>query len=409
MTDTESTSRSLIKHESTHQDGGRQAWLTIFGSFLVYYSSFGLLNSFGFFQNYYQDNYLSTVPPSTIAFIGTLQLALMNFLSAGPYLFSGLGTPAALLALSFCPRGGLWQIFLTQGLLLGVTAGFGVQPACTVVAQHFEKRRARAMSLVSTGGALGGVCFPLMFTQLQPLLGFPWTMRIAAIKVLACYSVALLISKDRPSGAKIRLGSLLDFHGFGDAKYTVLALGGCFVNFGLWVPGFHIKSYAIKLYPTQSIGKSLISLMSGSSVPGMIVGGLLGDRFGRLNIIVPMTFFSGFLCLSVWLLASSFPVLALFASLFGFTSGAVISLLPSVVSQIVPDDKVGARIGAFYSIISIATLTGAPIGTMVMGKDPTTREDYRGLIAFSGSAMLVGSLVLFAARILHSRDLRERW
>lgn len=210
--DTESTPGSSIKHEKSHQDGGKQAWMTVVGSFLVYYSSFGILNSFGFFQDYYQDDYLHTISPSTIAFIGTLQLALMNFLSTvaggicdahgikvcrqayvrscsltfpeGLYLFSGLGTSAALLALSFCPRGGVWQIFLTQGLLLGATAAVGIQPACTVVAQHFEKRRARAMSLVTTGGAMGGVCYQLMFTQLQPFLGFPWTMRIAAVKVM---------------------------------------------------------------------------------------------------------------------------------------------------------------------------------------------------------------------------------
>jgi MCP family monocarboxylic acid transporter-like MFS transporter 10 len=203
---------NLSKPENTHQDGGKQAWLTLVGSFLVYYSSFGLLNSFGFFQEYYQKDFLNKASPSTIAFIGTLQLALMNFLStvAGGicdahgvkvrdhfcargcsltlyqylYIFSGLGVPSALLILSFCPRDGLWQIFLTQGLLLGVAAAFGVQPACTVVAQHFDKRRARAMSLVCTGGALGGVCYPLLFAKLQPMLGFPWTMRIAAIKVL---------------------------------------------------------------------------------------------------------------------------------------------------------------------------------------------------------------------------------
>ncbi|KAL5373334.1 hypothetical protein DPSP01_012776 [Paraphaeosphaeria sporulosa] len=309
MTDIESNLGNIIKHEKTHQDGGRQAWLTVVGSFLVYYSSFGLVNSFGFFQDYYQNEHLRTISPSTVAFIGTLQLALMNVLSTmaggicdahgskGLYLFAGLGISIALLALSFCPQGGLWQVFVTEGLLLGVTAGFSIQPACTVVVQHFEKRRARAMSLVSTGGAMGGVCYQLLFTQLQPLVGFPWTMRIAAIKVLACYSAALLISRDRPSGAKIRPGSLVDFDGFGDAKYAVLALGGCFANFSLWVPGFHINSYAIKIYPGQSIGKYLISLMSGSSIPGMIVGGLLGDCFGRLNIIFLMTFFSGSLSL----------------------------------------------------------------------------------------------------------------
>lgn len=82
MTDTESTSGSIIKDEKTLQDGGKQAWLTIAGSFLVYYSSFGLLNSFGFFQDYYQQNYLAQVSPATISFIGTLQLMLMNLLSS---------------------------------------------------------------------------------------------------------------------------------------------------------------------------------------------------------------------------------------------------------------------------------------------------------------------------------------
>lgn len=78
VTDTES---SVCEHKSRGRNGGKEAWSTLFGSFLIYYSVSGLLNSFGFFQDYYQRDYLSTAPPSTIAFIGTLQFALMNFLS----------------------------------------------------------------------------------------------------------------------------------------------------------------------------------------------------------------------------------------------------------------------------------------------------------------------------------------
>lgn len=64
------------------QEGGHAAWLTVLGSVLVYYASFGVLNSFGFFQNYYTNDFLSEAPTSTIAFIGTLQMALMNALAA---------------------------------------------------------------------------------------------------------------------------------------------------------------------------------------------------------------------------------------------------------------------------------------------------------------------------------------
>jgi len=67
---------------------------------------------------------------------------------------------------------------------MGLTMSFGIQPAITIVAQHFEKKRALALGIVCAGSATGGVCFTVMFERLCPVLGFPWTMRIAALKVL---------------------------------------------------------------------------------------------------------------------------------------------------------------------------------------------------------------------------------
>jgi MFS transporter, MCT family, solute carrier family 16 (monocarboxylic acid transporters), member 10 len=37
-----------------NREGGRQAWFAVAGSFLVFFSSFGVLNSFEFFQNFYR-------------------------------------------------------------------------------------------------------------------------------------------------------------------------------------------------------------------------------------------------------------------------------------------------------------------------------------------------------------------
>jgi len=59
------------------QEGGLRAWLAIVGSFLVYFATFGVVNSFGVFQAIYQLDYLKDYSPSTISFIGTLQIALM--------------------------------------------------------------------------------------------------------------------------------------------------------------------------------------------------------------------------------------------------------------------------------------------------------------------------------------------
>jgi MCP family monocarboxylic acid transporter-like MFS transporter 10 len=68
--------------EKRKREGGGEAWLTVVGSLLVYYSSFGIMNSFGFFQDYYSRDFLKDTPASTIAFCGTLQMFLMNSLAA---------------------------------------------------------------------------------------------------------------------------------------------------------------------------------------------------------------------------------------------------------------------------------------------------------------------------------------
>jgi MCP family monocarboxylic acid transporter-like MFS transporter 10 len=76
-TETDTESCQLKQHE-----GGRAAWCTVAGSALVYYASFGIMNSFGYFQNYYTVNFLKDTPATTIAFCGTLQMFLMNSLAA---------------------------------------------------------------------------------------------------------------------------------------------------------------------------------------------------------------------------------------------------------------------------------------------------------------------------------------
>jgi MCP family monocarboxylic acid transporter-like MFS transporter 10 len=85
--------------------------------------------------------------------------------------------------LSFIQAGQFWSVFLTQGMLLGLTIAFGIQPALTVVGQHFNERRALALGLVSTGAALGGIGFPIMFEKLLPTVGFANAIRLAALKI----------------------------------------------------------------------------------------------------------------------------------------------------------------------------------------------------------------------------------
>jgi MCP family monocarboxylic acid transporter-like MFS transporter 10 len=101
------------------------------------------------------------------------------------YIFSGVGCSSALLGLSFVQPGSLWQIFLVQGVLLGIAIAFGAQPALVVVGHHFVRRRGLVMGIVAAVGSVGGVCFPVIFAQLanMPSIGFAWALRVVALIV----------------------------------------------------------------------------------------------------------------------------------------------------------------------------------------------------------------------------------
>ena len=118
-------------------------------------------------------------------------------------------------------------------------------------------------------------------------------------------------------------------------------------------------------------------------------GGLLGDRIGRLNLLWPMVMFTGCICIFIWLLINKLAAIVLFACLYGFGTGNFTALLPSVVGQITPDENLGARVGAFYSIVAVASLVGTPIGSALI-TDDKTMDGYRWLIIFSVSSSIQG-------------------
>ena len=85
-----------------------------------------------------------------------------------------------------------YQVFLSQGIGVGIGMGCLFLPAISVQAQHWQKRRALAMGVVITGSSFGGIVLPIMHNELfNGSAGFAWGVRAAAFLVL----VLLLIAK----------------------------------------------------------------------------------------------------------------------------------------------------------------------------------------------------------------------
>lgn len=97
------------------------------------------------------------------------------------------------------------------------------------------------MGIVASGSSAGGVCFPIMFSRLVPQIGFHWTLRVAALIFLCCYAAAMVISRVKHPRQTLKSPKeIIDFAGFLDPKYTVLAIANVIGNFGLYAPYYFI-------------------------------------------------------------------------------------------------------------------------------------------------------------------------
>ncbi|EMC95040.1 hypothetical protein BAUCODRAFT_123523 [Baudoinia panamericana UAMH 10762] len=389
------------------RDGGARAWLQVLGSFLVFSNLWGFVFSFGSFQSYYQLTYLTNESPSDISWIGTVSTGLLIAVgvASGPLfdmgyfrsmlLIGGLGETLAMFMLSLCSK--YWQIMLTQGILTGLTNGLLYLPGLALVGRSFKKHRSIAMALTTCGAPIGGIIYTLMFGQLIDRLGFAWTIRAMAFFMLGSYLISFPLLLwgasnlgDLSSGGRRKL---FDATALRDLPFWSYSMSNFFLFLGYMIPFTYVAVYGqTQLGMSQSASLNIIIAAQAASVGGRLIAGYAASKIGVMIPWVTAGLASGVFCIA-WVGIKSEGAFIAYAILYGFFSGPLIPLPPSVFPIVCPDPKVlGARLGMAQGIGSIASLIGAPIAGSLLN---TGRgENYIGLQLFSGLVMMLGGFLL---------------
>ncbi|KAI0798141.1 major facilitator superfamily domain-containing protein [Abortiporus biennis] len=398
-------------------EGGLRAWLVIAGAFLDLFSTFGLVNSYvwGIPNALYIYN-PGCCPPAVIALIGSLQLFLLYFLSPivgrifdiyGSKVLLPLGTlltPGSMMLLSICKDGSVYQFFLCHGILFGIGNAIVFTPALAVVGHWFKRKRAYCIGLVSSGSALGGVIYPLMLQKLIPKIGFGWAVRIAAFLTFFCLSISSVTIRARlPVKPKKRLTlkECVDLTGFRDSRYCLSAVGAFLSFYALFIPFFYIQEYAEFEGVSPKTAKYLLSITNALGIPSRILPGIIADKFGSLNTLIPSTVLTSVLVFAVWLPSRGFSSIAAFSSLYGLFSGGFISLLPAYIATISPTEKFGGRLGSIYMVVGVANLVGTPTAGAFLHE--VNQTNFNGLIAFCGCMIFSTAFAYGIARFIHSK------
>ncbi|KAL1412194.1 hypothetical protein Q8F55_003204 [Vanrija albida] len=391
-------------------EGGRAAWLTVFGGFCAAFVQFGLANAFGVFQGYYETHQLAAYSPSTISWIGAVQQFILFFggLFTGR-LFDAYGAQALLIpgsvlfVLSLMMTSQYYQFMLAQGLLFGLGSAMVFHPVVAVPSQWFLRRRALATSIVVAGSGLGGTLWPIALKRLIDEIGFAWALRTAGFIALALLSLGAACIRTRLPRRKAQPYTGL-LRPLKEAHFALLALGISLASWGMFMPFFFITTHAAALGASSNMAFYTLAILNAGSTLGRLFAGV-GDRLGRLNTIVGGSLLTGVLLLVFWIPLDSVPALIVFGVLFGFVAGSIISLVPPSVAQMSEPHEIGARVGLTYAILAFFTLSGPPINGALLSAGGGGRRGYQYAGVFSGVVVIAGAGLLLAARLRINKQL----
>ncbi|KAE8355373.1 major facilitator superfamily domain-containing protein [Aspergillus coremiiformis] len=387
-------------------DGGLKAWMVVFGAFCGLFVSFGWINCIGAFLDYYKTHQLSDFPTSTVTWITSLEIFMMFF--GGPIvgvLFDNFGPRWVLIVGTFFHVFGLmmvsiskeyYQFILAQGVCSPIGTSAIFHGCLTSVSTWFRRHRALALGVTTCGSSVGGAIYPIMVARLIPIVGFGWTMRICAFLSLGLLIVANVTVESRLQHRRKPFRPLDFVRPLRELPFVLTTVATFCVYWGLFLPFAFIRTQAERYGMSSYLASYLISILNAASILGRLVPPYLADLFGRFNLMILTSIFSVIIVLALWLPSRSNAPAIVFASLYGFSSGAAVSLAPALVAQISDLREIGVRSGTYFCIVSFAALTGMPIAGALL-PDPL-HGSYLKLEIFCGVVMFGGVVFYLLAR-----------
>ncbi|KAK9380321.1 major facilitator superfamily [Kockiozyma suomiensis] len=394
---------------SEFPEGGSRAWLVVLGAWCVSFSTFGYMNAYGVYQDYYSSSFMSNKSSSSISWIGSVQVFFLFFGSiVGGPLFDRHGAkivhlPAIAVVLSvmmtsLCKK--YYQFMLAQGILGGMASGMLFAPAMTCVSHYFLKKRAVALGVTVSGSSMGGVLFPIALTRMlkNSSLGFGWSVRIIGFIIFFMMIISVIAIKERLPAYQ---GTIFLSSAFSHGPYVLVTLGIAFMMWGLFTPFFYLPGYAKAHGMEDKLSSYLLSILNAASVFGRVIPGMIADNVGRYNVLITTGSCTGILLLC-WIAMTSNASIFVFAVLYGFFSGGIVSLMSSCIAQVTPvSNQIGTYLGMSMAIVSIAGLTGTPICGALLQNFGT----YAQTAIFSGVVVLFGAFLVGTAKLQLQKNL----
>jgi MFS family permease len=354
-------------------------WVVVTAGFAVTFVGFGCVYSFSAFIESLQSDFGASRGSISLVFslagflyftVGCISGPLADRFGSRRLAAFGMVLIAVGLAAASAAQS-LMQVYVAYGLGVGLGVGCSYVPAMGAVQRWFVKHRGFASGLASSGIGAGTLVVPPIAALLIATAGWReayWSL--AALALIVGGGMALLIENDprdrslAPDGLKAEADALRapsDGTSIAEAITSRRFIGlytACLAcSFGVFVPFVHLTPYATDHGIAHSSAVLLVSIIGVGSTVGRFFLGGLADKIGRQLALVAM-FLGMALGLVIWVSATTFWPLAVFAFVFGTAYGGWVALLPAVVMDYFGGRNVSGIIGVLYTSAGFGTLIG---------------------------------------------------
>ncbi|KAM0755466.1 MFS general substrate transporter [Meredithblackwellia eburnea MCA 4105] len=393
-----------VPPEEDFPEGGLRAYLAVLGAHLTLMATFGLCTAYGTFQSYYK-NQLASYPPSTISWIGSCQNALGfagglvsgRFFDRGWYQYQlGLGSCLWILGIFTLSASTTYvQIFLSQGICLGLGLGTVFSPTLSCISTYFRRKRTMMIGCCAAGASLGSIFWPILLAKLFPRIGFAPTIRILGYIMIGLLLAANLLIRPRKITKKATppIKPLLRKI-FRQPSFWFTAGGALLIAMATFIGFFYAPVFIETHGASPIVGTYALAILNSSAVIARVTAGLIADKFGVFNAAIPCGIAVGALLIAM-LGATNTAGAVIFLLLFGVFTGAFVSITAGLFFSLSEGvEEMGVRGGLGFAFLSVAVLCGSPIAGALL----TAAGHYYAPCLFAGLAAIIGGLLLVLAR-----------
>ncbi|KAG1724549.1 major facilitator superfamily domain-containing protein [Suillus lakei] len=420
--ETRPASRDSDLPSSLHEfpEGGLAAWATAFGSFLVMFCGFGYTSSFGVYQDFYAQYYLTNETSFAISWIGSLNAFLataVGLISGSLYdrgyfhhlvITGSLLQSLSLFMLSLAKPNQYYQILLAQGLGLGIAIGLLYVPSLAVVSHYFQRKRTLVMTFATLGSSLGAIVHPIMLNNLlNGRLGFANGVRVSAGLISVLLLIACLCMRTRLDPPTTPVNYIAAARKcIGNVPFIFAIAGGFLFQTGFYYPLFFLQLDSIQHGINVTFSFYSLVILNASSSVGRVMSGYIAAFTGVPNLTIIAAISCGLLIVGTIGLSSLASVVIL-GVLYGYFSGVYTAMLGPLMATLTPDpSELGGWMGISFFIGGFGSLIGTPISGALLTSNYIWWKPalFSGIVSLAGAVMYIFMHIFFIRRQMEGKD-----